>query len=77
MHRDVKPHNVMIDHENRKVGFFPVRLSAYAKLISCVSSIGVLLSSIIKGPSTTYEYVYLQPSFLTWTDTLSENILAV
>lgn len=20
MHRDVKPHNVMIDHENRKVG---------------------------------------------------------
>jgi hypothetical protein len=22
MHRDVKPHNVMIDHENRKVGVF-------------------------------------------------------
>jgi casein kinase II subunit alpha len=21
MHRDVKPHNVMIDHERRKVGF--------------------------------------------------------
>ena len=23
MHRDVKPHNVMIDHENRKVGHLP------------------------------------------------------
>lgn len=23
MHRDVKPHNVMIDHENRKVCVFP------------------------------------------------------
>ena len=23
MHRDVKPHNVMIDHEHRKVIFFP------------------------------------------------------
>ena len=22
MHRDVKPHNVMIDHEHRKVGLF-------------------------------------------------------
>jgi casein kinase II subunit alpha len=21
MHRDVKPHNVMIDHEHRKVGY--------------------------------------------------------
>lgn len=27
MHRDVKPHNVMIDHENRKVQF-PSRISA-------------------------------------------------
>lgn len=26
MHRDVKPHNVMIDHENRKVGFQCPRL---------------------------------------------------
>lgn len=24
MHRDVKPHNVMIDHENRKVGILPL-----------------------------------------------------
>jgi casein kinase II subunit alpha len=25
MHRDVKPHNVMIDHERRKVLFFAPR----------------------------------------------------
>jgi len=24
MHRDVKPHNVMIDHENRKVCSYPI-----------------------------------------------------
>ena len=30
MHRDVKPHNVMIDHENRKVGLCPLQTSAYA-----------------------------------------------
>jgi casein kinase II subunit alpha len=27
MHRDVKPHNVMIDHENRKVDLVAPRVS--------------------------------------------------
>lgn len=31
MHRDVKPHNVMIDHERRKVGFFDPLQCMYLK----------------------------------------------
>ena len=29
MHRDVKPHNVMIDHDNRKVRSFVLRRSRF------------------------------------------------
>lgn len=35
MHRDVKPHNVMIDHENRKVGLQWPRLSLMSHLETC------------------------------------------
>lgn len=34
MHRDVKPHNVMIDHEQRKVSFFVV--DAHPKPINVI-----------------------------------------
>ena len=34
MHRDVKPHNVMIDHSNRKVGPHCV----HTRLCACVST---------------------------------------
>lgn len=42
MHRDVKPHNVMIDHENRMVRF-PLLTEYQLELTkcSCVSLIGV------------------------------------
>jgi len=33
MHRDVKPHNVMIDHANRKVLFLLHTLFKYFKII--------------------------------------------
>ena len=34
MHRDVKPHNVMIDHENKKVGTPDLPENAFMKCFS-------------------------------------------
>jgi serine/threonine protein kinase len=56
MHRDVKPHNVMIDHENKKAGSLIQILYAEANGRSYDLLIGVLRSSIIKAPSTMYEW---------------------
>jgi serine/threonine protein kinase len=55
MHRDVKPHNVMIDHEQRKVFSLRQILIAMSSNIqySYDSLTGVLLSSTIKALSTT------------------------
>src|SRR5690606_7023817 len=67
MHRDVKPHNVMIDHENRKVsashvlpvlwhrpnnGVIADRRTSLS--LSSVLSIGVWRSSTTLEPSITY-----------------------
>jgi casein kinase II subunit alpha len=41
MHRDVKPHNVMIDHEKRKVGISYQNKGASLTRTSCASSTGV------------------------------------
>lgn len=35
MHRDVKPHNVMIDHEHRKVGRVSFRLLCGTSFLEC------------------------------------------
>ena len=35
MHRDVKPHNVMIDHEKRKVGYW--NMFPEIKSLTCYS----------------------------------------
>lgn len=56
MHRDVKPHNVMIDHEKRKVKH--LRTVVGASLLidrSCGSLIGVLRSFTTKAQNTTSE----------------------
>lgn len=54
MHRDVKPHNVMIDHEKRKVSG-PERLISILLLMmpSFASSIGVWLNFITRARSIT------------------------
>lgn len=57
MHRDVKPHNVMIDHEKRKVrsegcGEFKLTPNSY------VSSIGAWRNSIIKAQNTTSVWLH-------------------
>lgn len=59
MHRDVKPHNVMIDHENRKASFKNLRNEARISFelthsLACHSfalSTGVSLSSTTPAPS--------------------------
>lgn len=55
MHRDVKPHNVMIDHENKKVSV-GVGRACFRILISSSydSLIGVWQSSITRVRSTMY-----------------------
>lgn len=52
MHRDVKPHNVMIDHEKRKVNHASVLLWNILRQGSCASSTGDWRSSIIKAQNT-------------------------
>lgn len=64
MHRDVKPHNVMIDHENRKASLGNPRnealrityeLTRSLAFHSFALSTGVLPSSTIPAPSITSE----------------------
>lgn len=58
MHRDVKPHNVMIDHENRKVRIFPFggssRRSILLVCVSCTDSVWQKLRLIDWGLAEFY-----------------------
>lgn len=53
MHRDVKPHNVMIDHEKRKVGLRSNFRRHYADMDSSALSTGVLPNSTTRARNTT------------------------
>jgi serine/threonine protein kinase len=58
MHRDVKPHNVMIDHEKRKVSsimYAPNIIHSLTRHVSYGSSIGVLPNSTTKALNITSE----------------------
>ena len=56
MHRDVKPHNVMIDHERRKVGSYSSHVTKISyPSISYASLTGASLSFTIQELSIMYE----------------------
>ena len=56
MHRDVKPHNVMIDHDRRKVGGQHFWAYDFANSVtSCDSSTGGWRNFTTPKPSTMYE----------------------
>lgn len=46
MHRDVKPHNVMIDHENRKVRSSDVFSGGHCVLLFISCMLNGLLNSV-------------------------------